>query len=91
MHHRRTFLHSAVAALAAPAIVQGQNLNSKLQIAGIGCEGKGWSDINEMSGHDRVAFSGFADVDLSRTDRVRKLAPDAPVFQDYREMMSRSW
>ena len=89
MQTRRMFLHTAsAAALAAPAIVRGQNLNSKLQLAGIGCEGKGWSDINEMSSHDGVAFSGFADVDLSRTDKVRKLAPDAPVFQDYREMMS---
>lgn len=89
MQTRRAFLHTAVAAsMTAPAIVRGQNLNSKLQLAGIGCEGKGWSDIREMFSHERVAFSGFADVDLSRTEKVRKLVPDAQVFQDYREMMS---
>lgn len=88
---RRTFLKAAsTAALftAAPALVRGQNLNSKLQIAGIGCEGKGWSDIKEMSTHDKTHMIGFCDVDLSRTENVRKLNPEAPVFQDYREMLA---
>lgn len=90
MPTRRTFLHAAAATVvAAPAFVRGQNLNSKLQLGGIGCEGKGWSDIHEMSSHDAVAFAGFTDVDLSRTEKVRQLAPDAPVFQDYREMLDK--
>ncbi|MCA8997529.1 MAG: twin-arginine translocation signal domain-containing protein, partial [Planctomycetaceae bacterium] len=53
---RRTFLKTsttAAAMLAAPAFVRGQNLNSRLQIAGIGCDGKGWSDIKEMSTHGK--------------------------------------
>lgn len=89
MPTRRRFLQSAAAtALAAPAIVRGQNLNSKLQLGGIGCEGKGWSDIHEMASHPQSQFVGFTDVDLSRTEKVRELNPQAPVFQDFREMLS---
>ncbi|MCA9086644.1 MAG: Gfo/Idh/MocA family oxidoreductase, partial [Planctomycetaceae bacterium] len=65
------------------------NLNSKLQLGGIGCEAKGWSDISEMASHQQAAFVGFCDVDLSRTERVRKLNPDAPVEQDFRELLSK--
>ncbi len=92
MLNRRTFLHASgatAAVVAAPAIVRGRNLNSKLQLAGIGCEAKGWSDINAMSSHGQAQFIGFCDVDLARTVQVRKLNPDAPVFQDFREMMAK--
>ena len=65
MLNRRTFLQTAAAsAIAAPAVVRGQNLNSRLQLGGIGCEGKGWSDINEMASHEMSHFVGFTDVDL---------------------------
>ncbi len=90
MIQRRTFLAgtSASALLATcPSIVRGQNLNSRLQVAGIGCDGKGWTDIKEVAGHEQSAFIGFCDVDLNRTQKVKGLAPDAPVFQDYKEMM----
>ena len=89
MLNRRTFAKLASGiAISAPAIVRGQNLNSRVQLAGIGCEGKGWSDINEMASHDASHFVGFCDVDLSRTEKVRKLNPDAPVVQDNRELLS---
>jgi predicted dehydrogenase len=93
MPNRRHFLQTASATtaslMAAPALVRGQNLNSKLQLGGIGCEGKGWSDISEMASHEQSQFVGFCDVDLSRTEKVRKLNPDAPVFQDYRELLEK--
>ena len=91
MIQRREFLvqSSALAsALACPAIVRGRDLNSRLQIAGIGCDGKGWSDIKEMSGHPKTQMVGFCDVDLARTEKVKKLAPNAPVFQDYRDLLN---
>lgn len=87
---RRDFLRATTAMAAtsvAPAFVRGQNLNSRLQLAGIGCEGKGWSDISEMASHGDTHFVGFCDVDLSRTNRVRALNPDAPVRQDFRELL----
>ena len=49
---RRDFLKTSVAAasaFAAPAFVRGQNLNSQLQFAGIGTDGKGYSDIKNIA------------------------------------------
>lgn len=89
MKRRQFLLASAAGFAAAPAIVRGQNLNSRVQIAGIGCDGKGYSDINEMHQHPKTQMIGFCDVDLSRTERAAKLNPDAPVFQDYRVMLDK--
>ncbi len=91
MTTRRDFVKSTAALssiIAAPAIVRGQNLNSKLQLASIGSDGKGWSDTREMATHDTVEHVAFCDIDLNRTMNVRKLRPDAPIFQDYREMLA---
>lgn len=87
---RRTFLQTTAATTlltAAPAFVRGQNLNSKLQLAGIGCDGKGWSDIKEMADHAKTHHVAFCDVDLARTAKVRELQPKAAIYQDYREML----
>lgn len=92
MLSRRTFLQTTAASTflaGAPAFVRGQNLNSKLQLVGIGCDGKGWSDIKEMSDHSQVHHVAFCDVDLARTEKVRKLQPEAEIFQDYREMLAK--
>ncbi|MCA9080093.1 MAG: Gfo/Idh/MocA family oxidoreductase [Planctomycetaceae bacterium] len=89
MLRRREFLQSAVLFATVPAIVRGQNLNSKLQMAAIGCDGKGWSDTQEMAAHAAVQHVAFCDVDLDRTQKVRELNPEAPVFQDYREMLDK--
>lgn len=91
MLSRRQFLQTSAAAsfvAAAPAFVRGQNLNSKLQMAAIGCDGKGWSDLKEMHDHPGVKHVGFCDVDLARTQHVKQLAPQVPIFQDYREMLA---
>ena len=48
--------------MAAPAIVRGQNLNSKLQLASIGSDGKGFSDIKAMSTHNYQKYVAFCDV-----------------------------
>jgi predicted dehydrogenase len=88
---RREFVRVAAttsAVVACPAIVRGQNLNSRLQIAGIGCDGKGWSDIKEMSDHKQTQLVGFCDVDLARTEKVKQLEPAAPIQQDYRELLA---
>jgi len=81
---------SAAAILAAaPAFVRGQNLNSKLHLASIGSDGKGLSDIREMSTHDRQEYVSFCDVDLNRTLNVKKLRSDVPIYQDFREMFEK--
>ncbi|MBX3438487.1 MAG: Gfo/Idh/MocA family oxidoreductase [Planctomycetaceae bacterium] len=89
MMNRRHFLQSSAAAasvLAAPALVRARNLNSKLQLVAVGCDGKGYSDVAEMASHEQARYVGFCDVDLARTEKVKKLAPEVPIFQDWRVM-----
>lgn len=91
MTTRRSFLKQGAAAsavAAAPAIVRGQNLNSKLQLASIGSDGKGFSDIKAMSSHNYQQYVAFCDVDLNRTLNVKKLSPETPIYQDFRDMFS---
>lgn len=91
MTNRRNFLKGGASAsllAAAPAIVRGQNLNSKLQLASIGSDGKGFSDIKAMSSHNYQKYVAFCDVDLDRTLNVQKLSPDTPIYQDFREMFA---
>src|SRR6266436_1651192 len=87
---RRTFLKtSAAAVLGFPAIVRGLDLNSKLQVAAIGCSGKGLSDINEIGSHPAVKYVGFADVDSSKFEQAARKNPVTPQFQDFREMFAK--
>ncbi|MEM9015950.1 MAG: Gfo/Idh/MocA family oxidoreductase [Verrucomicrobiota bacterium] len=91
MMNRRDWLKSglaASAAMGAPAIVRGQNLNSKLQLASIGSDGKGFSDIKAMASHDYQQYVAFCDIDLDRTLNVEKLSPETPIYQDFREMLA---
>lgn len=92
MANRRQMIKGGTAATilaAAPAIIRGQNLNSRLQIASIGSDGKGFSDIREFSSHDKQKYVAFCDVDLNRTLNATKLHPDTPVYQDFREMLAK--
>ena len=86
---RRKFLTSSFTVpFGVPILLRGQNLNSKIQLAAVGTEGRGWADIDEMSTHLKTETVAFCDVDLSRTAKARRLNPKAEIFQDYREMLS---
>jgi len=86
---RRKFLTSSFTVpFGVPILLRGQNLNSKIQLAAVGTEGRGWADIDAMSTHLKTETVAFCDVDLSRTAKVRRLNPKAEIFQDYREMLS---
>ena len=56
----------------------------KLNIACVGCGGKGTSDVEALSGENIVAL---CDVDWSRAKKVGQLFPQVPKFQDYRVML----
>lgn len=73
---------------AAPAILRGQNLNSRLQVGVIGAGGKGASDT------DSTARAGGTIVGLCDVDRNTLMArgekyPDARLFQDYRLLLDK--
>jgi hypothetical protein len=86
---RRRFLKtSALAATAAtfgmPALLRGQNLNSKINIATIGAAGKGASDTDRCASENIVAL---CDADKSNCAGQLKKYPDAKFYHDYRKML----
>jgi len=86
---RRRFLKSSAAALLGfPAIVRALDLNSRLQVAAVGADGKGHSDITEVGSHPKVQFVGFCDVDQKRFAKVDAKFPGVPHHDDYRAMLS---
>lgn len=88
---RRQFLtRSGLAAgglLGFPAIVRGQNLNSKINVACIGVGGKGDSDSNDAAKCGGVIV-GICDVDRRFLDKKAGQYPEAKKFADYREMLA---
>ena len=89
--HRRTFLHHCALATAAagfPAVVRGQNLNSRLQVACVGVDGMGFSDLHQVGEHERVHFVGFCDIDANRFGKADEKFPGVKHFTDYREMFA---
>ena len=88
---RRSFLRaSALAAgavIGAPAIVRGQNLNSLLNIAVIGCGGRGAGNLQEVRNENIVAL---CDVNAKNLDRVAPQFPKAEKFGDFRKLYDKS-
>ncbi len=56
----------------------------KLNIACVGCGGKGQSDVEALSGENIVAL---CDVDWSKAKAIAAKFPEVPRFQDYRVML----
>jgi predicted dehydrogenase len=87
---RRNFLKASSAGiLGFPAFVRATNLNSKLQIAAVGCDGKGLSDIVEVGSHPKARFVAFCDVDTARFTKADAKYPNVPQYQDFREMFGK--
>lgn len=89
---RRTFLRQAAfggAALGFPAVLRAANPNSRVQVAAIGVEGMGYTDVQNLSRHDKVAFVGFCDIDARNFTRADLLAPGVPHFVDFRTMFEK--
>lgn len=83
---QQTGLGAGAMLLGFPAIVRGQNLNSRLNIGCIGVGGKGDSDVNDAAkcGGNIVAL---CDVDSRFLDKKAGQYPEAKKFSDYRKML----
>ena len=86
--NRRTFLKTATlaggaVAFGVPTLLRGANLNSKLNIAAIGANGKGASDTDCCNTENIVAL---CDVDSARCAKQLAKYSGAKFFQDYRKM-----
>ncbi len=84
---RRTFLQTSAAAasavIAAPAIVRGTNLNEKLNIAIIGCGGRGAANLGGVSSENIVALCDVNDAAVAAASQKH---PNARKFSDFRKL-----
>ncbi len=91
---RRTFLRGSLAAAAAATSVRGLYgpgrvmANSKLNLAAVGCGGKGNTDINGCLKCDST-YVAFADVDWRTARRTFDENPDVPKYKDFRKMLDK--
>jgi predicted dehydrogenase len=83
---KTTSLAAGAVAFGVPALLRGQNLNSKLNIACIGIGGKGRSDTDACAGENIVAL---CDVDTGSEayQTQTKKYPNAKFFKDYRQLL----
>jgi len=82
---RRRFLRTSAAALAAPAIVRGQNLNGKLQIAAIGVGGRGAGNLADVAAGGDVIVA-LCDVNENNLKAAAGRHPEAKTFIDFRQL-----
>ena len=89
-HSRRRLLGKLAAAPAGlpmllPGLSRAASPNEKVNIAGVGVDGKGWSDINSVSRRQNVV--AICDVDEKRMARAAKRFPEARVYTDWRKLL----
>ena len=85
---RRSFLHASAAAagvvtFGAPAIVRGQNLNDRLNIAGIGVGGRGRSNLSSVRSENITAI---CDVNEGSVSAAAEMFPKARKVGDFRKL-----
>ena len=84
---RREFVGETLAAAGviagAPAILRGQNLNSRLNIAMIGAGGRGRANLKGVSSEN---ISALCDVDAPTLDRIGSDHPKARKVTDFRKL-----
>jgi predicted dehydrogenase len=87
---RREFVGRAIAAGAtaagAPAILRGQDLNSRLNLAIIGAGGRGAANLRGVASENVVVL---CDVNRTALDAARVQHPQAAVFTDLRKVFDR--
>jgi predicted dehydrogenase len=89
---RRDFLKS-VAAGAAAAPWVGSRLRAAetatVRHASIGANGMALGDITSFAKHPSFQLVAVADVDLARVERVKQQFPQARIYQDWRELLTK--
>jgi predicted dehydrogenase len=90
-HSRRQFIKYGSlavggAVVTGPYLLRGQNLNSRLNIAQIGCSGKGASDAQWCSTENIVAL---CDVNANAVDNLKQYLPGANGYKDFRQLFEK--
>lgn len=88
--NRRGFLKSvavtSVATFAAPAFVRGRNLNEKLNVAFIGCGGRGNANLNAIGGGNKENVVALCDVAEKAVASAAARFPNARKATDFRKL-----
>jgi len=92
-HSRRSFLKTLGAAtVGAPFITSNlfaQLPSRTLRHACFGADGMAYGDLTNIVNCKNVEIVAICDVDLSRTEKARKLCPNARFYQDWRELLDK--
>src|SRR5262245_40237597 len=84
---RRPFLQTAAAAtfiVGAPAYVRGRDLNSKIDIAVVGCGGRGGGNMGEVAKSEYI--TALCDVNGKNLAAAAAKHKDARTFTDFRKL-----
>ena len=88
---RRDFLKAAAAAIAFPGLrASAASPNGKVNMAFIGIGNRGYDDFAMFAYYkDLVNIVALCDTQMgaAHTERVLKMCPDAPRYQDFRKML----
>ncbi|MCA8992982.1 MAG: Gfo/Idh/MocA family oxidoreductase [Planctomycetaceae bacterium] len=87
---RRQFVASSLAAgvyvAGSAAPVWSESPNDKMNVAFIGCGGRGGANLKTVSGAGGVNVVTLCDVNGSNLARASELFPQAKTFEDFREV-----
>jgi predicted dehydrogenase len=83
----RTLFTAAAAVGTAPALLRGQNLNNKLNIAIIAAGGRGGSNLESVASENIVAL---CDVNAKNLDKAAAKHPKAWKCADFRKVFDRA-
>ncbi|QNN23225.1 Gfo/Idh/MocA family oxidoreductase [Planctomycetales bacterium ZRK34] len=91
---RRTFVSHIAAGMSLPAVmprvVRAASANGIVRHACIGAGGMAWVDMNQFKSLAHLKIVAICDVDAGARNRaVEKVAPDAIVLTDWRELFDK--
>ena len=81
--NRRRFIAGVLASATAPALLGARSPNEKLDIAVIGCGGRGASNLESVQSQNIVAI---CDVNQHAVDAAARRHPGAKKFSDFRKL-----
>jgi predicted dehydrogenase len=84
---RRSFLQTAAASTllaGAPAFVRGRDLNSKIDVAVVGCGGRGGGNLGEIAKTEYI--TALCDVNAQNLGNAAAKHKDALTFSDFRKL-----
>jgi predicted dehydrogenase len=80
---QQTALTTGAAVLGAPAFLRGKSLNEKLNLAIIGCGGRGGANLTAVGSENIVAL---CDVNEANLGKAAEKYPDARRYTDFRKL-----